>query len=114
LVHTGPSELTFTPSQPFAFETKYEVELVGIAAPDGMIGPPAGEHWAYSFQTPAFKFLGWSPTDIDLEHHRIAMDIAFSGPVLPNIAKAAMSFGVGGKRPAGVAMAAPRAAAIWW
>ncbi|HEX3482074.1 MAG TPA: MG2 domain-containing protein, partial [Kofleriaceae bacterium] len=103
LSHTGVSELTFTPSRPFDFDTAYQVELVAVDTVDGSIGPAAGEKWSYSFKTPAFKFLGWAPSAIDLEHHKIAMDLAFSGPVLPNVATAAMRITVDGKPPAGVA-----------
>lgn len=104
LIHTGVSELTFTPSRPFDFGTTYQVELAGIDTLDGPIAPAAGERWSYSFKTPAFKFLGWSPSDIDLDHHKIAMDIAFSGAVLPNAARAAISLAIDGRPAAGVAM----------
>ncbi|HEY0483972.1 MAG TPA: MG2 domain-containing protein [Kofleriaceae bacterium] len=104
MMHTGITELTFTPERPFDFDTTYQLELTALDTLDGPIGPAAGEKWSYSFKTPAFKFLGWSPTDIDLTKHTITMDIAFSGAVLPNIAGAAMSFAVDGKPPAGVAM----------
>jgi len=82
LVHTGVSELTFTPSRPFEFDTSYQLELVSVDSIDGTIAPAAGDKWGYEFKTPAFKFLSWSPTDIDVEHHKITMDLAFSGPVL--------------------------------
>ena len=104
LIHSGISELTFTPSRPFEFDTSYQVELAEVDTIDGPIAPSAGEAWSYAFKTPAFKFLGWAPSEIDLDHHKIAMDVAFSGDVLPNIAKAAMSFAVDGKPVAGVAM----------
>src|SRR5262245_5737009 len=104
LTHSGISELTFTPSRPFAFDTTYQVELVGVDTVDGTIAPPAGEKWSASFKTPPFKFLGWAPSDIDLDHHKIAMDVAFSGAVLPNAARAGMTFAIDGKPPAGVAM----------
>ncbi len=103
LSHTGVSELTFTPRRPFDFDTTYQVELVGVDTVDGTIGPAAGDRWSYSFKTPAFRFLGWAPSAIDLEHHKIAMDLAFSGPVLPNVATAALRITVDGKAPAGVA-----------
>jgi uncharacterized protein YfaS (alpha-2-macroglobulin family) len=109
LIHTGASELTFTPERPFEFDTAYQLNLTGVDTLDGVIAPASGEKWSYSFRTPAFKFLGWSPTDIDLEHHRIAMEVGFSGVVLPNIANAAVSFTVDGKPPAGVAMLPGRA-----
>jgi len=109
MMHTGVAELTFTPERPFEFDTAYQIELTSIDTLDGPISPVAGEKWSYGFKTPGFKFLGWSPSDIDLPHHKITMDIAFSGAILPNIAKAAMSFTVDGKTPAGIAML-PRAA----
>jgi uncharacterized repeat protein (TIGR01451 family) len=102
LIHTGISELTFTPSRPFDFDTTYQVDLVGVDTLDGAVAPAAGDKWSYSFKTPAFKFLGWAPSDIDLAHHKIEMDIAFSGAVLPNIARAAMNFTVDGAPVAGI------------
>ena len=102
LSHTGVSELTFTPSRPFDFDTTYQVELAGVDTVDGTIGPAAGDRWSYSFKTPAFKFLGWAPSAIDLEHHKLAMDLAFSGAVLPNLATAALRITVDGKVPAGI------------
>jgi len=96
LNHTGVSELTFTPARPFEFNTQYTFELINVDTLDGDLGPPAGEKWSYAFKTPAFKLLGWAPSEIDLEAHKIAMDLAFSGPVLPNIAKAAMTFTLDG------------------
>ena len=104
LIHTGVSELTFTPTRPFDFDTRYALDLTGVDTLDGPIAPAAGEAWSYAFKTPPFKFLGWAPTDIDLDHHKITMDIAFSGTVLPNLAKAAMAIAVDGKTPAGIAM----------
>src|SRR5690349_8331263 len=69
LTYTGISELTFTPARPFAFDTAYQVELVAVDTVDGLIAPPAGEKWSASFKTPPFKLLGWTPSDIDLDHH---------------------------------------------
>lgn len=100
--HTGVSELTFKPTRPFDFDTTYQVELTAVDTLDGPVTPAAGEKWSYSFKTPAFKFLGWTPSDIDLEHKKITMDLAFSGAVLPNVANAAMTFTVDGKKPAGL------------
>ncbi|HEY0194090.1 MAG TPA: MG2 domain-containing protein, partial [Kofleriaceae bacterium] len=98
LTHTGVSELTFTPGRPFAFDTQYTFELTSVDTLDGDLGPAAGETWTYSFKTPPFKLLGWAPTQIDLTGHKISMDLAFSGPVLPNLAKAAMSFTLDGAK----------------
>ncbi|HEX8115210.1 MAG TPA: hypothetical protein VF516_46100, partial [Kofleriaceae bacterium] len=103
LSHTGVSELTFTPSRPFDFDTTYQIELTGVDTVDGPVAPAAGETWSYSFKTPAFKFLGWAPSSIDVEHHKLAMDLAFSGAVLPNVATAALRITVDGKAPAGIA-----------
>jgi len=66
LIHTGISELTFTPTRPFAFDTTYQVELVAVDTVDGTIAPLPPEKWSASFKTPPFKFLGWAPSDIDL------------------------------------------------
>ena len=35
VTYTGVSELTFTPSQPFAFDTQYQVDLVSVESRDG-------------------------------------------------------------------------------
>lgn len=109
LVHSGVAEMTFTPARPFEADTAYQVELVGVPTLDGTIAPGAGDRWSYSFRTPPFRFLGWAPSDIDLVRKRIAMDIAFSGPVLPSAAKAGLVFAIDGKAPAGVAMQPSRA-----
>jgi uncharacterized protein YfaS (alpha-2-macroglobulin family) len=106
LIHTGISELTFTPEHSFEFDQTYQLELTEIDTRDGAIAPAAGDKWAYSFKTPAFKFLGWTPAEIDLEHHKVAMEVAFSGVVMPNIAQAAMSFAIDGRPVRGL----PRAA----
>jgi hypothetical protein len=96
LMYTGASELTFTPATPFEFDKTYEVELVKLDTVDGIFEPPAGQKWTYSFKTPAFKFLGWAPTHIDLEKHKITMEVTFSGPVLPNVGRSMMTFSVDG------------------
>ncbi len=97
LTYTGVSELTFTPAGPLEFDTTYQVELQKLQTRDGAIEPAAGEKWAYSFKTPAFKFLGWAPTELDLANHKVTMEISFSGAVLPNVARAQMRFSVDGK-----------------
>jgi uncharacterized protein YfaS (alpha-2-macroglobulin family) len=101
--YTGPAELTFTPRHPFEFDRTYEIELTGVPTDHGPIKSAAGEPWSYSFKTPTFQFLGWAPSDIDLAHHKITMDLAFTGPVLPNTAYAAMAFSVDGVPVAGIA-----------
>ncbi len=105
---TNTSELTFTPATPLAFNTTYQVDLKAVGTRDGVLEAPAGEKWSYSFKTPAFSFLGWAPSDTDLAHHTLTMEIAFSGPVLPNIAHAAMAFTIDGKTPAGNSMSYSR------
>src|SRR5512139_112937 len=102
LNYSSVSGLTFTPDQPFAFDTQYTVELQKVETRDGEIGPDSGEKWTYSFKTPPFKFLGWAPQAIDLEAHAVTMELAFSGAVLPNVARAQMTIKVAGKTPAGV------------
>jgi len=102
LLHSGPAELTFTPTTSFAFDTSYQVELTAVDTLEGEVQPAAGEPWRYAFKTPAFRFLDWTPGDVDLAAHRIAMDVAFSGPVLPNAARAAMKFAIDGRPAAGV------------
>ncbi|MBA3819539.1 MAG: hypothetical protein H0X17_11650, partial [Deltaproteobacteria bacterium] len=102
LTSSSVSGLTFTPSRPFAFDTTYQVELQKLATRDGLLEPAAGTQWSYTFKTPPFKFLSWAPSELDLEHHAVTMEVAFSGAVLPNIARAAMTLAVGGKPVAGV------------
>src|SRR5579872_1776205 len=48
LVHTGVSELTFTPRRPFDFDTAYQVELVSVDTVEGSAGPPAAGSGATS------------------------------------------------------------------
>src|SRR5258708_7741940 len=43
LTYSGVSELTFTPTRPFAFDTTYEVELAKLETRDGALEPAAGE-----------------------------------------------------------------------
>jgi hypothetical protein len=70
LSFTGVSELTFQPAQPFKFNTEYKVELLAVESRDGVLEqPPAdqwGDKWTHAFKTPAFTFLSWAPTDLDV------------------------------------------------
>ena len=102
LTYSKVAELTFTPTAPLAFDTTYQVELDKIETRDGVLEPIGGAKWTYSFKTPSFKFLGWAPTEIDVTKHKLAMAITFSGAVLPNIARAAMTFALDGHPIAGV------------
>ena len=97
LTYSGVSELTFTPARPFDFDTDYKLELLKVETHDGVLQPAASQHWAYSFKTPEFKFLSWAPTAQDLIHHKITTEVAFSGAVLPNIARASMQFAIDGR-----------------
>jgi alpha-2-macroglobulin len=106
LMYTGPSELTFTPATPFEFDKTYEVELTKLDTADGVLEPPAGQKWTYSFKTPSFKFLGWAPTFVDLEHHKVTMEATFSGPVLPNLGRTNMTFSVDGAQVAAAGISA--------
>ncbi|HEY1553761.1 MAG TPA: MG2 domain-containing protein [Kofleriaceae bacterium] len=96
LTYSAESELTFTPARPFAFDTEYKVELVALETRDGILKPASGEAWSYAFHTPKFEVLGWAPTEIDPVKHKVTMEIAFSGAVLPNVARAAMAFTIDG------------------
>lgn len=98
ITYSGVSELTFTPARPFEFDTTYKVTLAAVETRDGQIEAGAnGDAWSYSFKTPSFAFLGWTPSDLDLAKHTATMELAFSGPVLPNLARGAMLFTVDGK-----------------
>jgi hypothetical protein len=108
--HSGISALSFAPPRPFEFDRTYQVELLGVDTTDGAVAAGPSEHWTYSFRTPAFTLLGWTPSEIDIAHHRIAMDLAFSGAVLPNAALAAMTVAIDGRKPAGIAIAPSGAA----
>ena len=100
---TGVSTLTFTPSKPLAFDTRYKVDLTAVETRDGVVAPAEGEHWTYEFKTPAFAFMRWSPVEIDLAKHTLVMEIVFSGAVLPNRAKPYLVFSIDGKPTANVA-----------
>src|SRR3569623_1584232 len=104
LSYSGPSELTFTPARPFAFATDYKVDLQALETRDGVVAPAKGQSWTYSFKTPAFTVLGWAPPALDVEHHKVTMEVAFSGAVLPNIATAALRITVDGHALAGIAV----------
>jgi hypothetical protein len=100
LVYSSVSGLKFTPQGAFAFDTSYQIELLKLETRDGVLEPPAGTRWQYGFKTPAFKLLGWAPTQVDLEGKSITMELAFSGPVLPNAALASLEVLLDGKKPA--------------
>jgi uncharacterized protein YfaS (alpha-2-macroglobulin family) len=104
LSYSGVSELTFTPARPFAFDKDYKVELQALETRDGVVSPAKGETWSYSFKTPAFTVMGWAPTSLDVDHHKVTMEVAFSGAVLANIAKAQLAVRVDGHAPAGIAV----------
>ena len=104
LTYSGVSELTFTPARPFSFATSYTIEIQKLETRDGVLEPPPGTKWTYSFKTEDFKFLGWAPSGLDLAHHKITTEVTFSGAVLPNLARASMTFAVDGHSAAGVAM----------
>jgi alpha-2-macroglobulin len=95
LTHSGPSQLTFTPNAPFEFDTTYEVDLQKVETRDGVI-EAGGEKWTHSFKTPKFEFLGWAPNDVDLVHHKVTMQIEFSGAVLPNVARERSTISING------------------
>ncbi len=107
LTYSNVSELTFTPERPLAFDTQYTFALQAVETRDGVIQGTkdnwAGS-WTYQFKTPAFKFLSWAPTDLDVTKHKATMEVAFSGAVLPNVARASMAFTVDGKAATGVSM----------
>ncbi|HEY3807703.1 MAG TPA: MG2 domain-containing protein [Kofleriaceae bacterium] len=104
LSYTNRSELTFTPARPFAFDTTYTIDVDKIETRDGVIAHPANQTWSYSFKTPKFQLVSFSPIDVDTANHRVVADIVFSGPVLPNIARAAMTFAVAGHAPTAVTL----------
>jgi uncharacterized protein YfaS (alpha-2-macroglobulin family) len=104
LTYSGVSELTFTPARPLAFGTTYQVDLQGLETRDGIVSPAKGEGWTYSFKTPAFALLGWAPTSLDVDHHKVTMEVSFSGAVLPNVAKSELAIRVDGHAPAGIAV----------
>src|SRR5215470_11292480 len=100
---TGVSTLTFVPSKPLAFGTRYKVDLGAVETRDGVVTPAEGEHWTREFTTPAFAFKRWSPVENDVAKHRLVMDLVFTGAVLPNRAKPYLVFSIDGKPTANVA-----------
>ena len=96
LTFSNSSELTFTPAQPFAFDTTYTFELQRVETRDGVVTPNKNQKWSYSFKTPKFEVVSFVPTDVQLGAHVVTVELAFSGPVLPNIARANTSFTVNG------------------
>ncbi len=99
LTYSNTSELTFTPARPFAFDTEYTIELAKVETMDGVISPASNQKWSYSFKTPSFKLVSFAPTDVDLIGDNVTVELAFSGPVLPNVARAAMTLTVDGHAP---------------
>lgn len=108
VTYSGVSELTFTPTRPLAFDTEYKVEIAAVETRDGVLEPPSGTSWTYTFKTPKFAFLGWGPTDIDLAKNTVTMEIMFSGAVLANTARQSMAFTVDNKPIAGVQLLSSR------
>lgn len=108
LSYSGVSELTFTPARPLAFDTDYKVDLQALETRDGVVTPGKGEAWTFAFKTPAFTLMGWAPTALDVEHHKVVMQVAFSGAVMPNIAKGELAIRVDGHAPAGIAVLSSR------
>jgi uncharacterized protein YfaS (alpha-2-macroglobulin family) len=102
LRYTGVSTLTFVPARPLAFGTKYRFELKKLEARGGVVEPPEGEAWARELETPPFAFLGWAPSEINLEKKTVAFELRFSGALLPNRAKPFLAFTVNGKAAANV------------
>jgi len=100
---TGVSTLTFVPSKPLAFGTRYKVDLTAVETRDGVVAPAEGERWTREFTTPAFAFKRWSPVENDVAKHRLVMDLVFTGAVLPNRAKPYLVFSIDGKPTANVA-----------
>ncbi|MEO6774066.1 MAG: MG2 domain-containing protein [Kofleriaceae bacterium] len=112
LKYTGVSELTFTPAKQFAYGTEYTIEVHKLETRDGVLAPPAGTKWSYTFKTEDFKFLGWAPSGLDLDHHKVTTEVTFSGPVLPNLARAHLAFAIDGHNPAGIAVLPSRTSNI--
>ncbi|MBA3539541.1 MAG: hypothetical protein H0T79_07915, partial [Deltaproteobacteria bacterium] len=108
LTYTGTSELTFTPAKPLDFDTTYKVELAKLETRDGVLEPGAGEKWTHEFTTPSFKFLGWAPTELQVDKHKVTMELTFSGAILPNKAFTALAFAIDGKPTTAVNVLASR------
>ena len=112
LTYSGVSELTFTPARPFGFATDYTITIEKLETRDGLLEPPAGTKWTHSFKTEEFKFLGWAPSGLDLTHHKVTTEVTFSGAVLPNLARASMTFAIDGHTPGGVLILPSRVANV--
>jgi alpha-2-macroglobulin len=101
VTYTGVSELTFTPSRPFEFDTSYKIDLASVETRDGVLDAPKadqwGDKWSYTFKTPKFAFVGWAPSDLDLAKHTANLEVTFSGAVMPNVARQSMTFTIDGK-----------------
>ena len=111
----GMSTVVWTPTQPLAFDTLYTVELKKLKTRDGVVSAPAGAPWRQTFRTPKFAVVGWAPTEVEVAGHRVTMAIRFTGPVLPNLARAALAITVDGRVPANVELlptASPHVLAI--
>ncbi len=108
LTYSGVAELKFTPTQPLEYDTIYRVELKKVETLDGELGPASGDSWTYSFKTPKFRFISWAPTELDVVGHKATMQLRFSGPVLPNVTRNAMTFSIDGSPTLNVSVIASR------
>src|SRR4029079_8250774 len=90
--------------RPFAFGTQYTFDVQKLDTRDGVLSPPAGAKGSYTFKTEEFTFLGWAPSGLDLDHHKVTTEVTFSGAVLPNLARAQMAFAIDGRAAANLTM----------
>ncbi len=94
---TGTSTLTFVPSQPLAFETKYAVTIAKLETRDGVLDV-SGPEWTHGFTTPSFGLVRVSPERIDLDKDRVSVQVVFSGPVAANV-RSHLTWDVDGQMP---------------
>ena len=83
LSFTGRSTLTFVPTKGFAPGTKYEVELMSLATPVGVLEAPEAGRWVRVFTSPDFAFARFSLASVDYPRKRAEAHLVFSGPVDP-------------------------------
>ncbi len=102
LTYLGTSQIRFIPQAGFESATTYEIELKEVETRDGVLQPPGSSRWKHTFTTPPFKLIGWAPTAVDYKTKLATMEVAFSAPVLANVARTMMALTIDGQPVANV------------
>ena len=83
LVYSSPTTLTFTPKNGFSARQTYEVELLSVGTPLGVVETPAQGRWVRVFETPTFDFVRFALQSVDFAKRRARVEMVFSAAVDP-------------------------------